>query len=249
MLGDSLRRRRPTGRKLPPIVEADGDAEDPGRDRARRGIRTTGGPGRAGGPLAGLGWLGWLGAGVVVLLVSFLVGYIMATQVLFPRPETAGTGIPVPNLYGLEMGEAARALGSVGLDVGPVSELASQRAPAGRVLAQDPVPEQQLRPGATVALAVSAGPPEARVPPLTGLGATTARGLLEAAGFEVDVQHVRTRAVPPNAVVRTDPEAGSRARLPAVVTLVLSAGPEEPDPAEATDPADPPDAPAASPWP
>lgn len=234
MLGDSLRRRR-TGRRLEPLVDETPDAEAPRRP--------------AGGRAAAVTWAAWAGMAVLVLSASFVVGYLLATHLLFPRPETAGTGIPVPRLYGLEVEEAARTLSSVGLEVGPVTELANERAEAGRVLAQDPVPEQQLRPGATVALAVSAGPPEARVPPLTGLGASTAGGLLEAAGFEVEVQHVRTAAVPPNAVVRTEPGAGSLVRLPADVTLVVSAGAPEPEPADPTDPDDPPDAPAPSSWP
>lgn len=216
MLGDSIRRRRPARPR-------------PGQeDRKGRGSRR----GRPAG--ARFGWLRWLGAAVIVLLVSFGAGYLLATRVVFPPPVTAGAGVPVPELYGLDRDVAEQRLRAVGLRVGAVTEIASNRTAAGRVIAQEPVPEQQLRPGASVALAVSAGAPTVRVPPVTGLGAGTARDLLETAGFEVDVQTVRA-AGPRDVVFRTEPAAGMAVRLPAAVVLIINLGPDEPVETEAVD--------------
>jgi eukaryotic-like serine/threonine-protein kinase len=173
-------------------------------------------------------------AALLVVIGGFVVGYLLSTQVFFPRPETAGTGIAVPALSGLDRDEAERALRERRLQVGEVVTLASLRVGEGRVLAQSPVAEQQLRPGASVALVVSEGPPAVGVPPVVGLGAATARLLLEQAGFDVAVEETRT-AGPRGVVLRTEPGAGQRVRLPAALTMVVNLGPEIVEPVEPVD--------------
>jgi eukaryotic-like serine/threonine-protein kinase len=221
MLGDSIRRRR----RAP--VRGKGPGRDEGADRDER-------PPRGGEPDAGTvpEWLKWTGLALAVLVLSFGLGYVAAAHLLFPRPETAGAGVAVPPLYGLERAEAERTLAGLGLRLGAVTEVASLRAREGRVVAQEPLPEQQLRPGGQVSLAVSAGPPEARVPPMTGLGERSARHLLEAAGFEVDVRQVRSGGVAPGRVLRTEPAAGDVVRLPGPVALIVNVGPEVAEPAD-----------------
>lgn len=207
MLGDSLRRRH--GK---PDREVEKKPRRPSQPpRKRRGSR--------------FGWGSWLIAAVVVLAGSFGVGYLLSTQVLFPRPETAGMGIIVPALYGDTRVEAESAIRDAGLEVGTVAEMASMETEPGRVLAQDPVPGQQLRRGAAVSFAVSAGPPELRVPPLHGMGVRSARDLLEAVGFQVEIRQLRTDDAPDGVVVRTNPAPGDSQRLPAIVTLFVATAP------------------------
>lgn len=204
VLGDSLRRRH-----QPPDPES--------RESGRR-KRGSGRNGR-------FGLRHWILAALIILLGSFGVGYLISTQILFPRPETAGTGIPVPELYGLARADAEQRIEDVGLVVGSVSELASSQAEPGQVLAQDPVPGQQLRSGAAVSFAVSSGPPEVRVPPLRGLAADAARDLLARTALDVEVAQVRTAEVPAGAVADTEPAAGTLVQLPGSVTIIISVGP------------------------
>lgn len=164
-------------------------------------------------------------AGLVVLVSSFAVGYLLSTQVVFPRPETAGAGIPVPSLYGVTQSEAEAALRDAGLAIGEVTELRSRDTRRGRVLAQDPVPGQQLRRGGTVSFAVSGGAPVLRVPPVQGMDVETARALLESVGFDVEVRQVPAAGVPAGAVTRVNPGVGVEATLPAVVTLLVNSAP------------------------
>lgn len=171
----------------------------------------------------------WFLAALVILIGSFLTGYLLSTLVLFPTPETAGSGVPVPDLYGLAREEASSSLMEAGLELGRVEALASMDVPAGDVVAQSPVAGQQLRSGAAVDLTVSGGPPEVRIPQLTGLGLSTARVLLENAGFEVGVQQVPS-AAPEGTISRTDPASGTSVQLPAQVTVYVSLGPPQLDP-------------------
>jgi eukaryotic-like serine/threonine-protein kinase len=222
MLGDSIRRRRSApGRGVSRSEAADEGTETGTGDGRRPPVRQV------------PAWLLWLGIGAGVLVVSFVVGYVLASQLLFPRPETAGTGVPVPALYGMDVESAQRSLAEVGLRLGVVTELASMRTDSGRVMAQEPLPDQQLRPGADVALAISTGPPTVRVPPVTGLGAASARDLLEAAGFEVELREVRSGQVARGRVLRTEPEVGTEVRLPASLTVLVDVGPEEEAPVDA----------------
>ncbi len=213
MLGDSLKRRR--GRPRRPD-DGSGDGRRPS-------------------PRAFLGWLGsgfslgrWLVLAALILVLSYGTGYLLSTLVLFPRPETAGSAIEVPELAGRTLTEAQSAILEAGLALGDVRVVTSMETDSGRVLAQAPVPGQRLLPGGAVSLGVSGGAPEIRVPPVAGLGEGAARELVEAVGFDVDVQQTRSPTVPVGVVARSEPEVGTPLELPAVVTLVVSTGPPPP---------------------
>jgi beta-lactam-binding protein with PASTA domain len=203
MLGDSLRRRHGA------------ESEEGGLEPIQE-------------PSSGfvLRWWHGVGAALLVLVVSFGVGFLLSTHVLFPRPDTAGTGIAVPSLYGQDRTAAEAAVREAGLAVGDVAELESLEAEVGRVLAQAPLPGQQLPAGGAVSFAVSAGPPELTVPRVTGLGGASARTLLERAGFEVTLEEVEGTE-PAGTVVGSEPEPGTARALPAVVNLRVSLGPPE----------------------
>ncbi len=244
MLGDSIRRRRgPPGRPAPRKGSGGGGpADEPGARPAKKAGRARG----TGRWDEARKWALWAAIAVGVLFFGFGAGYLLATRVFFPPPETAGVGVSVPSLYGLDRGDAERSLREVGLAAGDVTEVENARVRAGQVVAQEPLPEQQLRPGAQVSFAVSMGPPEARVPPVAGLGRETALLLLGTAGFDVTVQELHDRDVPPGRVLGTEPGAGATAHLPAAVALVVSLGPEE-----VVEPVDtvPPDEPVPPVWP
>ena len=208
MLGDSLKRRRgaPPSLKQPKRASGSGDWWPP----------------RLRGPFT---WRRWLVFAAIIGIGGYGVGYLLSTQVVFPRPETAGAGIPVPDLYDETLTQAETTLRTAGLEPGEIRRLASTSIDSGRVMAQDPVPGQQLLPGASVSLGVSAGPPELRVPPLAGLGLGTARDLLETLGFDVAVRHIRSPQFPAGVVARSEPGPGAAQALPAEVVLIVSSGP------------------------
>jgi beta-lactam-binding protein with PASTA domain len=207
MLGESVRRRQPKGRR--------GSAEPRP-------------------PRAGRGWQRWrplLIALPVAILVPFLVGYLIAVFVLFPPPEVSAAGVPVPDLVGRSVEEAQRDLVAVGLGPVSTSDLPHPSAPPGRIIAQTPLPGQQLRPGAGVTVAVSTGRPAAVVPDVIGFSAERAESLLRRTGFSVSVVTQESPA-PAGRVIRTEPDPAQQLTLPAAVTLVVSAGPPaavEPD--------------------
>jgi eukaryotic-like serine/threonine-protein kinase len=203
MLGESVRRRQPKSRKS---------------GRGRRGPNR---PGR---------WRPLLWLLPVAAVVPFVIGYVLAVYVMFPPTEASGAGVPVPHLTGRTVLDAQTELAMAGLGALEVTELPHPTAAPGVVVAQSPLPGQQLRPGAGVRVAISRGRPRVLVPDVQGFAADRALQMLRSAGFDV-VQATQESTLPEGRVLRTDPAAGQERTLPASVTLVVSAGPPlEPDP-------------------
>jgi len=222
VLGDSVRRRQPR-RRLSHEPAENGSGE---RD-----------------------WKRILVALAAVLVVPFLIGYLVAVYVLFPPTQVSGSGTPTPDLIGRTTSEAQRELVAAGLGDMAVSELPHPEAEPGTIIAQSPLPGQQLRPGAGVRVALSAGPARVLVPDVLGFGADRAESMLTQAGFQV-TRSEEESAAPQGRVIRTDPEPGQPALLPASVTLIVSTGPPAvPDSGVNADSAVLPDTSAASPPP
>jgi eukaryotic-like serine/threonine-protein kinase len=211
MLGESIRRRRGIGRRRVPRRR---DAKPP------RG--------------GGLRWGVWLPASLAVIALSFGLGYLIAVRVLFPPPPPGVAGVRVPELVGLSDTEARRELAAAGLAVADVMELPHPDRPAGVVLAQSPLGEQQVPPGTRVALGVSIGQPRAVVPDVIGFTAERAAELLGRRGLQT-ARRDRLSDAPVGQVLGTEPAAGTELTLPATVTLLVSMGPPLPPPMEEAD--------------
>jgi len=206
VLGDSMRRRGAKGGKAKPVVTAS--------PRPRRRRRKT-------------SWKRLLTLIPLAILLPFGIGYVVAVFVLFPPKEASGAAIPVPDLVGQTTAEAQRALAAAGLGGLEPTEMPHPSAPAGQVIAQSPLPGQQLHGGAAVRVALSAGRPRVVIPDVAGFAADRAEALLRGAGF--DVAHAQQESLAaPGRVLRTEPYPGQSMQLPATVTLIVSSGPPAP---------------------
>lgn len=199
MLGDSVRRRQ---------------ARKPRRTRPdappRRRVR----------------WKFWAPLVLAVLALPFAIGYAIAVFMIFPAPEVHGLGIPVPDMVGLRLAQAETAARGAGLGGVQAIALPHPARPEGVVTAQAPLPGQQLRAGAIVRLAVSAGRPRVVVPDIVGFSQERATDLLGRLGFEVAATEEQNTEMK-GRVIRVDPAPGSEHELPARVTITVSTGPPE----------------------
>jgi serine/threonine-protein kinase len=168
-------------------------------------------------------WKFWLPALLAAITLPFAIGYAVAVLVLFPAPEVVAVGIPVPELVGLRADQAEARLREAGLGGLEITELPHPDRAAGVVMAQSPLPGQQLRAGAAVRVAVSSGPPRAVVPDIIGFSAERAAELLTRLGFDVLRQDEESEEAL-GRVLAIQPAPGSERELPATVTLVVSAG-------------------------
>lgn len=190
-------------------------------------IRRRGGGPRRRGP--GVRWTRVLPFSLLALAAMFGIGYAIAALFLFPAPPESKGGTPVPRVVGADSAAARQALAAAGLGVAEMTALPDPSQPPGTVVAQDPLPGQQLRPSGTVRLGVSSGPAQVTLPDVSGLPADRAASFLASLGFQVQQQ----QAPAPSAagtVIGSDPPAGGTFTLPAAIRLLVSAGPPPPPP-------------------
>lgn len=171
----------------------------------------------------------WVVAVSAALAIPFAFGYVVAAFFIFPKPEVAEGGIPVPALVGRSVLEAERALAQAGLGSLEITRLPHPSAAEGEIVAQSPLAGQQLKSGANVRASVSSGPPLVNVPDVLGQSAERAEEALRRFGFEV----ARTEGespVPAGRVYAVEPPIGTRVRVPSTVTVRISLGPPAVDP-------------------
>ena len=179
-------------------------------------------------------------AGIIlgVLVLTFLIGYVVAARILFPPLPEPENGIVVPDLTGVVVAEADRKLRPLGLERTDVTEIAHPTQPPGIIIAQSPLPGQQLRAGGQVRLAVSGGLPRVQVPNVVGFDIERATNVLLQLGLTAD-QRSEVSERPIGTVLRIVPEPGQTQPVPAQVLLIVSAGPPAgPPPADSTIPPD-----------
>jgi beta-lactam-binding protein with PASTA domain len=167
-------------------------------------------------------WWRWLLASVAGLVVAFGIGYLIAVFLIFPPTRAARGGLPVPKLTSLDLKGAQKELTAVGLVLGDTMALPNTVEPPGAIVAQSPLPGQQLQPGGQVRVAVSSGTPRAILPDVTGFAVAKAATLLASLGFQV-TQQTETSNNAAGRVLRMEPRPGAAYDLPARVTVVVSA--------------------------
>lgn len=129
----------------------------------------------------------------------------------------------VPDLTGMTTDRAQQALSAVGLKLkSQVDEQPSDTVKAGQILSQNPGQGSQVSKGTEVAITVSTGTEQVRVPTVSGQDLDDARANLEGAGFVVSVEMVDS-AEPENKVLAAENE-GTQQPKGSTVTLTVSKG-------------------------
>ena len=129
----------------------------------------------------------------------------------------------MPKLVGMTVDAARDALDELKLKPGAVTEVSSATAPKGQVLAQNPVPGAEGRPDATVDLQVSGGPAATAVPSVVGKSKSSAKDVLEKAGFAVGTMHVGSNDdYDSGIVIRQQPAANTQAPPGTKIDLTIN---------------------------
>jgi serine/threonine-protein kinase len=159
-------------------------------------------------------WVGWLIAGVLLLLIA---GGVLAY--VLTRPEK----LTVPKVVGEQLDVAqARLQGDFHVEV--IRRTNPRRA--DEVISQSPLAGERVDKGETVTLTVSNGPGQGFVPSVIGQKEATARARIRRAGFKASVTRENSDTVEKGRVISTSPDGGSQLDKGRTVTLVVSRGPE-----------------------
>lgn len=159
---------------------------------------------------------------VGVGLLAFLIGYGLTAILFFPGGGSEV--VTVPDLRGMQEAGARRELDRQGLELEEGSALVHPEIPAGAVLAQSPLPGQEVAPGSTVRVTLSSGRDRRVVPDVSSLTGDQALRFLSQAGFQVAMEQ-RPASRRAGHVLEISPAAGTQVELPAQVRLVVSSGP------------------------
>ena len=184
-----------------------------------------------------MNWKKLLLIGLGTLAATFGIGFVVATRILFPPLPAPENGIVVPDLRGVMVAEANTRLEPLGLQRGDQIPVAHPNQPPGIIVAQSPLPGQQLRNGGVVTVAVSSGLPRVQIPNVIGFDVERATAVLTQMGLTAD-QRSELNERPIGTVLRIIPEPGQRQPVPSSVMLVVSAGPPPRTPADSTAPGD-----------
>jgi serine/threonine-protein kinase len=142
------------------------------------------------------------------------------------KVSAGAEAIPVPKVIGSQIADARRLLSGLGFTV-KEEPIPNEDVPVGEVVDQTPAPDQEAAKGSEVVLQVSSGPEERPVPDVTGRTVGEASNILGQNGFTADQASEPSATVAEGKVIRTDPPANTPQPKGAVVTLVVSSGPEQ----------------------
>jgi len=154
-----------------------------------------------------------LGFGKLLLLVCALAATYVLFALIGMRAAVRAREVPVPNLVGAPVDQAAQTLAVVdlALRVDP-NQRADDTVPAGRIVQQDPPAGLATRRQRTIRVWVSAGPATTTVPALVGHTERTALMRLGEDGLQIaSVSEFRSPDYPADAVVAQDPAPSVRA--------------------------------------
>jgi serine/threonine-protein kinase len=166
----------------------------------------------------------WIWAGIALTVV--IVFAVLFWALTLPRETGIANGISVkvPNVASESYASAEKALKKLKL-VPQEVDTASSKITAGHVIKTVPGPGVQVGPQSSVAVYVSTGQPPVPIPALSGQTAAEAKTQL--AQYKLLLGKTTTEdspSVPKDAIIRSDPPAGSAAHQGDKVDVILSTG-------------------------
>lgn len=152
-------------------------------------------------------------------------------KVVLIKVSKGGERIPVPDVRGLEFGEAVRALDQAGFKAGSVLRVTDSLKPAGSVIAQNPAAPALVGGNRAIQLLVCEGNTGQTggmlfVPDLRGQTAALAEDILTQTGLSLDkVITLPSDAVPEGTVIASIPRSGARVPSGGMITLHVAKAP------------------------
>lgn len=132
--------------------------------------------------------------------------------------------VKVPDVRNQTEANAKTALTAANLNVGTVTESASDTVKSGNVVSQSQEANKEVPKGTTVNLVISSGPQKVQVTDVIGHEQSRAEGELRGAGFEVVVNTENSDSIREGLVIRTNPDRGTYVEPGSKVTMTVSAG-------------------------
>jgi len=141
-------------------------------------------------------------------------------------PSLGPPPVKVPDLVGMTVPDARRALEQVGLELAEPTERYDTKSPAGRIIDQSVPPKERIPQGSAVQVLVSKGPAPVPVPKVVGDTREAAETVL-GANWVVNVEEEYSDDVERGRVISQTPDPKTELQPGETVTIVVSLGPRE----------------------
>lgn len=148
---------------------------------------------------------------------------VKAGQTIRVYLSSGSDEVEVPDLDGMSQDQARSALKAVGLELGNVTSVDSEKD-KDRIVAQDPVTGTKVKKGTTIGVSVSNGKTaQVEIPTVVGTSSEDAQAQLKALGLNVTVEEVAGNQ-PAGQVLSIEPGEGSKVEKNSTVKLKVSKG-------------------------
>ncbi|MDP3012750.1 MAG: Stk1 family PASTA domain-containing Ser/Thr kinase [Candidatus Subteraquimicrobiales bacterium] len=161
--------------------------------------------------------LPWIPLGLALLLLVLIAGYC-----IFALLNT----VAVLNVEGKTVEEAREILQENDLKLKVKGYESHESVEEGKIISQDPGPNERAARNSTVYVIVSKGKDLVKMPDLVGKSIEEATLVLSRTEFNVKIEKAFSDEVPPDTVMEQDPPAGELVPRDTTITLVISAGEE-----------------------
>jgi serine/threonine-protein kinase len=161
--------------------------------------------------------------GGTIALAAFLIGYAV-TSISFLRAGAPIDVVTVPDVREMRVTDATRALEQADLTLSVGDSFPNAARPAGSILAQSPLPGQEVSPGTEIRVIIAAGEDRPRVPNVDGMPIAEASRTLRVAGFDFSVVNVPVEGET-GTVISMSPAAGTPVALPVTIRLEVGSDP------------------------
>src|SRR6202167_3093329 len=154
----------------------------------------------------------------------------LVSAVVTMRFAIHGAEVRVPDLQGLTVSEAVHRTANMGLNLGIDNKYYSVDVPAGRVLAQSPLPGAIVRREWRMRVTESLGPQRVAIPKVVGQQERVAAIEVRRVGLDLEeTAQMPYSGVPPGTVIAQNPQQGAGGvERPSVSLLVSTAAPTTP---------------------
>ena len=148
---------------------------------------------------------------------------VKAGQTIRAYLSSGSDQVDVPDLSGMTQDQARSTLKGVGLELGNVTSVDSEKE-KDRIVEQDPATGTKVKKGTTVGVSISSGKPaQVEIPTVVGIGRDDAEAQLKALGLNVTVEEVSGNQ-PAGQVLSVEPGEGSKVDKNSTVKLKVSKG-------------------------
>ena len=148
---------------------------------------------------------------------------VKAGQTIRAYLSSGSDQVDVPDLSGMTQDQARSTLKGVGLELGNVTSVDSEKE-KDRIVEQDPATGTKVKKGTTVGVSVSNGKAaQVEIPTVVGMGRDDAEAQLKALGLTVIVEEVAGNQ-PAGQVLSVEPGEGSKVEKNSTVKLKVSKG-------------------------